>query len=98
MGISAIIDGLTILKEINPDVPIVTQAYVIRVPGILSGLLTGPQQSAMIAAGWLIETAGPYTSTYYYSVKTLPDLAAVSGADKKNKPIISVPVLQPIKS
>jgi len=90
--ISNLLDGLAILKAINPDAPIVTQAYIITVPKILQADLSGPQQTAIEAAGWLLH---PVYGSYYYPAETITELADITGPPENAMPPLPLPIPPP---
>ena len=91
--ITNFLEGLEILKKYDPEPPIVTSAYIITIPKILQADLSGPDQSIMDAAGWLVH---PVYLSYYYPVETITELADVTGETGNEMPPIPIPILPPI--
>lgn len=92
--ISEILDGLAILKTVNPDAPIVSAAYRIMVPKILQGDLDGAQQAAIEAANWVLD---PVYGCYHYPAETIVELANVTGeGDNEMPPLPTVLLPLPV--
>jgi hypothetical protein len=88
MPLDELRDGLEILKTKNADAPVVTTAYIITVPAVKKVDLSGGEQTAIEALGWVEH---PVYLSYYYPAQTLTELADVTGEGSGD-----LPVLEPI--
>ncbi len=91
--ITAIVAGLAILRTYDPDAPIVTQAYILAIPGILfASVTTGTDAADLLALGWIRH---PVYLCYYYETKTITELADVTGEGDKDLPVAPVILAPP---
>ncbi len=87
--VSDIIDGLDILAAYDADAPIVSQAYMIMVPKILQAALSGPDQTAIEALGWVLH---PVYLCYYYHALTITEVKDITGAGDSDLPPLPIPI------
>lgn len=87
--VSDLIDGLDILMTYDSDAPVVSQAYMVMVPKILQATLSGPDQTAIEALGWVLH---PVYLCYYYPVETITEVADVTGAGDSDLPPLPIPI------
>ena len=93
--ITDILTGLAILKAIDPDAPVVTQAYILAVPAIKVATvvaLPGTEDVDLRAAGW---TDHPVYLCYYYPTKTITETSNITGAGSKDLPAFPVILPEP---
>ena len=90
--ISEILDGLDILRAVNPDAPVVAHAYIITVPKILQADLSGPQQTSIEAAGGVLH---PVYGSYYYPAETITELGNVTGPSEDAMPPLPLVIPPP---
>jgi len=82
--------GLLILKAHDDEPPVVAHAYMATVPKILKADLSGPEQSAIEALGWLEH---PVYGSYYYPCDTITEAANVTGEGAGDVPPIPPPII-----
>ena len=87
--ISNLISGIDILLTYNSDAPIVTHAYMTMVPKILQAAMSGPDQTAIEALGWVLH---PVYLCYYYPVETITEVANITGAGDADLPPLPIPI------
>ena len=88
--LSDLLSGLELIKPYSPDSPVVTSPYIVTVPAVLQADMSGDDQTAIEALGWLLH---PVYLSYYYPAQTITELANVTGegADEFIMPMVPVP-------
>lgn len=91
MPIDELIAGLEIIRAYDAFSPVVTSPYIVAVPAVKQAVMTGLDQTAIEALGWVLH---PVYAAYYYPAQTITELAEVTGEGSGNIPVIS-PIIPP---
>lgn len=87
--ISDLLDGLEIINKYDTSAPVVSNAYIITVPKVLKTDLSGPDQVAIEALGWVEH---PVYHSYYFPAETITEVANVTGEGDGDLPPFPIPI------